>query len=149
LEEQREAVKRQESRRYRWILLLTIAATATGIIAAFAAWIGAWSDIKALFRSAPTFSASLVLRQPSRPITPVCFARPRGFSAAVATSRECHRMLLSGPGGQLRRCGRAISALLWVCGRGGLHRLSQKSLPLVAVGCAVLSTRRRNSGKAS
>jgi hypothetical protein len=50
LEEQREAVKRQESRRYRWILLLTIAATAAGIIAAFAAWIGAWSDIKALFR---------------------------------------------------------------------------------------------------
>jgi hypothetical protein len=50
LEEQREAIKRQESRRYRWILLLTIAATAAGIIAAFAAWIGAWSDIKALFR---------------------------------------------------------------------------------------------------
>jgi hypothetical protein len=51
LVEKREMAERKESRRYLWILLLTVAATAAGILAAFAAWIGAWSDIKALLRA--------------------------------------------------------------------------------------------------
>jgi hypothetical protein len=51
LAEKREAAERQERRRYFWTLLLTVAATVAGVLAAFAAWIGAWSEIKAFFRA--------------------------------------------------------------------------------------------------
>ena len=43
-------LKRQEDRRYRCGLTLTVVAALAGILAAFAAWIGSWSEIKAFFR---------------------------------------------------------------------------------------------------
>jgi hypothetical protein len=51
LAEKREAAERRETRRYRWILLWTVGATSAGILAAFAAWVSGWSEIKTFLRA--------------------------------------------------------------------------------------------------
>jgi hypothetical protein len=47
--EQEAATQRKETRRFLCILFWTVVAAGAGILAAVAAWVGSWSEIKTFF----------------------------------------------------------------------------------------------------